>query len=460
MTQNPLTQGADSFFADLENDSPYLKACAEGLAKSGKTFTLALIAVGLHRHIKSEKPIVIFDTENAAKFLKPMFETAGIPVKVKSPLVETLNSGKMKVHPLSLPDLQQTMEFCSNGLSDILFIDSMTHVWRYFLEDYQRKLGRTRLEFQDWNIIKPAWSDGFTLPFVNSPIHILFTGRQGYTYDYEEIDGRKTLVKTGIKMKVETETAFEPDLVLHMERFEQLLKGSKKKKVWRECTVIGSRFHPIDGKVFTNPTYKNFEPMVKFLLKDIVEKRQLDSVPNAVLFGQEENNSQERKDRRIQLERNQNYLDKIAPGTSGAAKALKLRLLERAYVGETSETAIGAMTIGQLEAANETLHEYGDRIEVVQRLEKKVFATDKLSLAERVIRFGSDNLAEAPFAANLPEESLNSYIQYLSDKVITAQNEKNGKDKEADEKPTKETTPLSEIGKKKKTESPVSAATK
>ena len=92
MTQNQLTQGADSFFADLENDSPYLKACAEGLAKSGKTFTLALIAVGLNRHIKSEKPIVIFDTENAAKFLKTMFETAGIPVKVKSPLVETLNS--------------------------------------------------------------------------------------------------------------------------------------------------------------------------------------------------------------------------------------------------------------------------------------------------------------------------------------------------------------------------------
>ena len=448
MTQDQSpNQAADNFFADLSNDSPYLKACAEGLAKSGKTFTLALIAVGLHRHIKSEKPIVIFDTENAAKFLKPMFEDAGVAVKVKSPLVEKQANGKLNVHPLSLPDLQKTMEFCSNGLSDILFIDSMTHVWRYFLEDYQKKLGRKRLEFQDWNVIKPAWSEGFTMPFVNSPIHILFTGRQGYNYDYEEIDGRKTLVKTGVKMKVETETAFEPDLVLHMERFEQLLKGSKKKKVWRECTVIGSRFHDLDGKVFTNPTYKNFSPMVKFLLKDVVEKRALDSTPNETLFELGEDHSKERKERKIQLERNINLLDRLAPGTSGPAKALKLRLTERAYVGETSETAIGALSIETLEEAHDVLLEYGKRINEIEYLERKVYPTDKLISQVRVQVLGNVNLAEAPFRANLPEQSLDSYISFLKEAVDRAKDEANGDAKKA-EQPKKKPKPLSEIGKK------------
>jgi len=55
----------------------------EGFAGSGKTYTSALVAIGLHQKIKSKKPIVMFDTEKAAKFLKRVFNEAGIELLVK-----------------------------------------------------------------------------------------------------------------------------------------------------------------------------------------------------------------------------------------------------------------------------------------------------------------------------------------------------------------------------------------
>lgn len=71
--QNAKKQ-SDNFFAPLTNTKPYFKAGFQGFAGSGKTYTAALVALGLHRIIGSKKPIVIFDTERASKFLRPLFE--------------------------------------------------------------------------------------------------------------------------------------------------------------------------------------------------------------------------------------------------------------------------------------------------------------------------------------------------------------------------------------------------
>src|SRR6266545_8147780 len=103
----------DNFFSTLENTKPYLKIAFEGFAGTGKTFTMAQVAAGLHKRIGSTKPIVIFDTEEAAKFLKPFFREQGIPVLHK--------------RSRSLADLRETMRRCQAGASDILMIDSITH---------------------------------------------------------------------------------------------------------------------------------------------------------------------------------------------------------------------------------------------------------------------------------------------------------------------------------------------
>lgn len=240
-------------FKKLENNRPFLKMAFEGFAGDGKTYTATQIAIGVHRKIGSKKPIAIFDTEKAAKALVNIFKDAGI---------EAVVSDEQR----SLKALSDAIKWCEQGNSDILIIDSITHVWEEYLAAYMAEKRRTRLEFQDWGIIKPKWKREFSTPFVQAKCHIIFTGRAGYEYSDEknEETGKREIFKTGIKMKAENETAFEPDLLVLMEKQMQTIGPDKK--VWREATVLKDRTAQIDGKNFKNPTFEDFAPAIDALL--------------------------------------------------------------------------------------------------------------------------------------------------------------------------------------------------
>jgi hypothetical protein len=252
-----MTDNNDGFFSNLENTKPYLKIAFEGFAGCGKTYTMAQLALGLHKRIGSTKPIVFFDTEKSAKFLLPFFRDAGVKALHKD--------------SRSLADLKETMKRCRDGLSDILLIDSITHVWENFIESYRKEKNRKRLQFEDWGVLKPTWKREFSEPFVRDPYHSLMTGRAGYEYeDEKDEDGKRQIYKAGIKMKVEGETAYEPDLLVLMSRFEELLEDDKR--VWREATIIKDRSTIIDGKTFKNPTYKDFAPAIDRILEEPVAR--------------------------------------------------------------------------------------------------------------------------------------------------------------------------------------------
>jgi len=247
----------DGFFADLENTKPYLKAAFEGFPGTGKTYTAAMVAIGLYKLIGSTKPVVIFDTEKAAKFLLPFFAEKGIPVKQKE--------------SRSLADLKETMKRCRDGFSDILLIDSSTHVWENFVEAYRRNKNKTRLSFEDWGVIKPQWRQEFSDPFVRDPYHTIMTGRVGYEYDDEKDEsGKRQIVKSGIKMKMEGDTAYEPDLLVMMDRTENLL--GEKKEIYREATIVKDRSTIIDGKTFRNPSFKDFLPALERMMSNPVTR--------------------------------------------------------------------------------------------------------------------------------------------------------------------------------------------
>jgi hypothetical protein len=240
-------------FQPLENNRPFLKMAFEGFAGDGKTFTATMIAIGLHKLIRSEKPIALFDTEKAFKALKKDFEAAGIKAVVND-------------QNRSLAALSEAIRWCEEGGADILIIDSITHVWEEFTEAYKKQKNRKALEFQDWGVIKPRWKREFSTPFVNAQVHILFTGRAGYEYSDEknEETGRREIFKSGIKMKAEAETAFEPDLLVLMEKKQNLL--ADKKTIYREAIVLKDRTNQIDGMQYTNPTFEDFYPAIKVLL--------------------------------------------------------------------------------------------------------------------------------------------------------------------------------------------------
>lgn len=353
----------DKFFTPIANTKPYFKAAFEGFAGSGKTFTAALVAIGLHKRIGSDKPVVIFDTEKAAKFLKPLFAENGIAVLVRE--------------SRSLADLKETMNRLRSGASDILLIDSITHVWENFLKAYQEKVRRSSLQFQDWGVIKPTWKTEFSDPFVNDPYHVIMCGRAGYEYENEinKDTGRREIYKSGVKMKVEGETAYEPDMLVLMERFEQVVGGDAK-QVWREATILKDRSTLLDGKTFKNPTFAEFAPTIEKMLEDPADTKATPEGNAALLFRTEEEKAEWRRERDRWQEEIQNLLTSVAPGATSNEKKFKVDVLFNVF-GTASETAISQLRPGELKDGYEKIRDYCLKLGLVAYKDENTIAAVK-----------------------------------------------------------------------------------
>lgn len=317
---------ANDFFTTLDNSSPYFKCAIEGFAGSGKTYTMAVVAIGLHTRIGSAKPIAYYDTEKAGRHLKPLFKEAGIEILHKE--------------SRTLADLVTAMRLGREGVFDILLIDSISHVWENFLQSYQEQKNRQRLQFEDWGILKPKWKKEFSEPFVRDRYHVFMCGRAGYEYsDEKDENGKRQIYKSGVKMKVEGETAYEPDMLVYMERFEEIIE--RDKKVWRECTILKDRSTLLDGKTFQNPTYADFAPAVDRLLADIVDKAPAPEAENH--FANEESRAREYQLRKILCEEIIGEFQRRGhDGTSVAAKTARGALMEQVF-GTRSWTKVEGM---------------------------------------------------------------------------------------------------------------------
>src|SRR3990167_3393095 len=224
-----------TLFHKASNTQCYLKMGIIGLAGSGKTFTASHTAIGLVNIIKeknlkeSGKPVYFADTETGSSYVKHHFESCGIELataktRAFSDLINIVNEEEAD--------------------ASVLILDSISHFWREFTESYAKKKNTNRLEFKDWDYLKTEWGK-FTDRFVNSKLHIIMCGRMGYEYDFfTDDDGKRQLEKTAVKMKAETETGYEPSLLVWMERSMDL----KTNKVIREAHVLKERFDVIDGK--------------------------------------------------------------------------------------------------------------------------------------------------------------------------------------------------------------------
>lgn len=334
----------DGFFTEAHNIKPFIKAAIEGFAGSGKTYTAGLFAKGLHKRLGSKKPVIIFDTETAAKFLRPMFDEAGVPLLVRD--------------SRSLSDLMETMRRAREGASDVLIIDSISHVWENFLESYKKKLNRTGLQFQDWGILKPTWKSQFSDPFVRDPLHIIMCGRAGYEYENEinEETGRREIYKSGIKMRVEGETAYEPDLLIQMNRMQEM-DGGNIKRVVRVANIVKDRSTLLDGKSFENPTYDDFAPLVEYALADPKKAKTAPHGNDALLFRTEEDKREFTRQRDIWLEEIEALLTMVAPGAMGKDKQYKVQVINEAFKGVASWEAIRQLHPDGIKAGYERIRD-------------------------------------------------------------------------------------------------------
>lgn len=327
----------------------FLKAGLLGFNKSGKTHTAILLALATRKLLKSKKPVALFDTEAGGEYVAKMVKAA-------------TGMDLVGMKSRSLSDLMKMAVECEKEAS-VLVVDSITHVWREVCDAYLKQVNeardamhrprRQRLEFQDWAVIKSQWAK-WTDFYLNSKLNIIICGRAGYEWDFQEsenADGstRKELVKTGVKMKVESEFGFEPSLLIEMERLQvEDQKRSGHFKIVHRATVIGDRFDAMDGHTADNPTGDWFLPHLSLLVPGATN-----TVDTTVKTdcGVDENGDakfyRERRDRAKLIEEIEGEVIKRWPGQSKEEKRDRVVCFEKAF-DTKSWTAISSLSYEKL----------------------------------------------------------------------------------------------------------------
>lgn len=353
-----------SLFQKADMGHSHLKAGIMGLAGSGKTYTASSVAIGLvgymrQREQKTHNVVAFIDTENGAAWVQPRFKEAGIELMV--------------ARTRALSDLRDGIRWAASN-ADALIIDSITHFWTIFCDEYATRKNRKRgLEFSDWRAVKQDWRENFTDLYLNSPLHILMCGRQGYEYDMQVNDaGKKELVKTGVKMKAEGETGFEPSLLMQMEQ-EQTLKDGSVQAIDRLCYVLKDRSTFLDGKILKNPTFKDFLPHIKTLNIGGTGPQIDTSRDNSELITEDGDTAWKAREtqREIALEEIQAEIDRMFPGQSADMKAQRGDYVEEVF-GTRSKTAIERKSLQELQDARNKIwlksrgHAYGVQPELTR----------------------------------------------------------------------------------------------
>lgn len=304
-----------SLFKKAEQQQSYLKAGFYGDAGSGKTWTSSLVALGLHKFIDSKKPITFFDTEAGSEYVLPkLFKPAGVEL-------QSIKSRSFMDLMAAVAEAQQ--------ISDILIIDSVTHLWNELQEAFKKKNGITKLEFQHWNILKPEWNR-FTTAYLNAPMHVIVCGRSKDDYEYvQDSQGKKELQKTGTRMATEKNLSYEPSLLVEMEKIIDIKTGFWIPRAW----ILKDRFGEIDGKAFDKPTFETFLPHIKMLNLGGAHVGVDISRNSEALFGIEDGESLQsiRHKQAVYVEQIEGTMDSAYPGRSAADIKKKLDLLNAAF---------------------------------------------------------------------------------------------------------------------------------
>jgi hypothetical protein len=319
-----------SLLKAAQNSTAYAKIGLMGFPGSGKTFTASSIARGLAKKANANR-VAFFDSEKGSDFEVSRMKEAGIELLV--------HKGR------AFKDLISVMREVEQEKIPVLIIDSISHVWRDLTDSYQKKQNKKQLTMYDWGILKTQWKE-YTDLFLNSSMHILMCGRAGYTYDQEvnQDTGKKEIIKTGTKMRVEGETGYEPDLLIEMESLT--IKDKFVNRAW----ILKDRSDTMNGKFFDFPTFKTFNSFFESINLG-GDHSGIDVTRNSEgLFDNPDWSQVELQRRReIALEELQALLIKSGyDGRSAETNKKRVELLEK-HFGTSSKTAIENLPIRALE---------------------------------------------------------------------------------------------------------------
>lgn len=337
---------------------------------SGKTTTSALLALGLSKTYHENAPVAFMDTENGSDYLVPIFALEGVKLKVfKSSAFADMKTGIREAQELG----------CCAYL-----VDSYTAPWRELNEALKTKLKVSRLEFRHMDQLKTLWAS-WTALMLNSPLHVIVSGRLGYVWDREESEnGSKKdgeLVKLGTKMKSESEAGYEPSLLIEMEGIQTEAARQKKTRakqgsIVHHAYILKDRWRTLNGRTiswkdlndYKAGDYKKiFDPFLPHFSKLAIggEQRAVDATRSSgALFDGNGDSAYQQRARRVQidLEEIQGTLVKLWPGQDAKSKALKNLAVETIFQTR-SWTAVEGKSLETLDAALDALKLFEEKVE-------------------------------------------------------------------------------------------------
>jgi len=194
-------------FRKAKGEQAAIKMGLYGPSGSGKTFTSLLCAEGL---VKSTgKRIAFVDTERGTDFYCQ---------EVKQRRIHPEAFDFDALYTKSIMEVLKEVRSLDPKEYGVVVIDSISHIWEAARNAYEGKTTRAgTIPFHAWGKIKKPYKDLVAF-LLSTPMHVFILGRQGNEYGEDE-DGELKMV--GVKMRSESETPYEPHILIRMEAIKQ-----------------------------------------------------------------------------------------------------------------------------------------------------------------------------------------------------------------------------------------------
>ena len=235
-------------FRKAKAEQAALKMGVYGPAGSGKTFTSLLVAEGLGK--ATGKRVAYVDTERGTDFY-----CKTVPERPVHPEAFDFDA-------LYTKSLTETLAACKSiDLKEygVVVLDSITHLWEAAIAAYGGKKTRAdTIPMHAWGPIKKPYKELMSF-LLSSPLHVLFCGRQGNVYETDS--ETEELTCTGVKMKAEGETPYEPHVLIRMESRRQ-----KTGDAIIQAFIEKDRTGVLQGRIIQNPNFDSIcRPMLCLL---------------------------------------------------------------------------------------------------------------------------------------------------------------------------------------------------
>lgn len=226
-------------FRKAKAEQAALKMGIYGPPGSGKTFTSLLLAEGLAALVG--KRVAYIDTERGTDFYCQA--VAGRAVHPEAFDFDAL-------YTRSLTEAIASVKALKSEEYAVIVLDSVTHMWEAAMAAYG---GRTTsigsIPMHAWGKIKKPYKELMAL-LLSSPLHVLICGRQKNLYETDE--ETEELRMTGVAMRAEGETAYEPHILIRMESARPKKSGEIGVTV---AYAEKDRTGVLAGRTFVNPTF-------------------------------------------------------------------------------------------------------------------------------------------------------------------------------------------------------------